>query len=117
MTTTLSHTSAAARSIAQHTPTALTRTRALLLDRQLATCTTEPTPGMLRQIVIAIRDLAGPAWLTRHASDPAISAFTSLDTTWAPPPLPVLDHILACCLQARFSPPHAQPPSDPEPVR
>lgn len=104
MTTVLSQTSAAARSIARHTPVGLTRTRALLLDQQLATCATSPAPGMLRQIVIAIRDLAGPAWLARHASDPAVRAFMALDAMPAPPPLPILDHTLARCLQARFSP-------------
>lgn len=116
MTTVLSHTSATARSIARHTPVALTRTRALLLDRQLATCTTGPTPGMLRQIVIAVRDLAGPAWLARHASDPAISAFAALDTIPTPPPLPILDHTLARCLQARFSPVHSQPRDGQDPA-
>jgi hypothetical protein len=114
--TALRRTSATARSIAQHTPAALTRTRALLLDRQLATCTVDPPPGQLRQIVIAIRALAGPGWLTCHASDPVVSAFTALDTAADPPPLPLLDHILARCLQARF-PPAVQPPHSPGPAR
>jgi hypothetical protein len=113
MTTVLTQTSAAARDIAQHAPVAVTRARALLLDQQLAACATGPAPGVLRQIVIAIRDLAGPAWLTHHASDPAIRAFTALDAMPAPPPLPILDHTLARCLQARFTPRPGQEPSQP----
>ena len=101
----LSQTSAAARSIAEHSPVALTRTRALLLDQRLASCAANPAPCVLRQIVIAIRDLVGPGWLARHADDPAIRTFAALDSMPAPPPLPVLDHTLASCLQARFNPP------------
>ncbi|HEY3956420.1 MAG TPA: hypothetical protein VGM53_23880 [Streptosporangiaceae bacterium] len=102
--TALSRTRAVVRDIAQHAPTALVRHRALLFDQLAAGITsTAPSAGMLRQIVIAIRDLAGPAWLAAHASEPAVHAFTRLDTTPTPPPLPVLDHTLARCLQARFT--------------
>jgi hypothetical protein len=98
------------RHITQHAPSHLTRSRALLLDHQLTTCTTPPSPGMLRQIVVAIRQLAGPAWLEANADSPAISAFANLDTTPIPPPLPLLDQILARCLEARFIPPPPAPP-------
>jgi hypothetical protein len=102
--TALSQTRAAVRDIAQHAPTALARHRALLLGQLTADITrTAPSAGTLRQIVIAIRDLVGPAWLAAHASEPAVRAFTRLDTTPTPPPLPVLDHTLARCLQARFT--------------
>jgi len=110
--TSLSQTHATLRGIAQHAPANRTRVRALLLDQLLTHAPTPLSPGMLRQVVIAIRDLAGPAWLAAHASDPAVSAFTALDTTPAPPPLTVLDHILAHCLQARFTP---AAPADPSP--
>lgn len=103
--TILNQTHAALRHITQHAPASLTRTRALLLGQQLTTCTTSPpTSGMLRQIVIAVRNLVGPGWLAGQASNPAISAFTALDSTPVPPPLPALDHILADCLWARFGP-------------
>jgi hypothetical protein len=102
--TALSQTRTAVRQISQHAPIALTRTRAMLLDQQLTACTTAPPPCLLRQIVIAVRNLVGPSWLAAHATDPDISAFTHLDTTAIPPPLPLLDHILARCLQARFGP-------------
>lgn len=59
--TALSRTRAVVRDIAQHAPTALVRHRALLLDQLAAGITsTVPSAGMLRQIVVAIRDLAGP---------------------------------------------------------
>lgn len=108
--TSLSQTSTVLRGIAQHAPTNLTRTHALLLYQLLIRATTALSPGVLRQVVIAIGDLVGPGWLSAHASDPAISAFTALDSTPAPPPLPVLDHTLARCLQARFTPVPATPP-------
>jgi hypothetical protein len=114
MTSALRRTSAAARAIAQHAPVALTRTRALLLDQQLIAYPTNPTPGLLRQIVLAIRTMTGPDWLARHVADPAILAFTALDTMAAPPPLPILDHTLAHCLQARFPPTATQPPDSPQ---
>lgn len=98
----LTRTRALAYQIAEHAPAALTRHRALLLAQQLTASPAALTPGMLRQIVIAIRALAGPGWLTASADRPAVSAFTRLDTLPAPPPLPVLDHILTQCLEARF---------------
>jgi hypothetical protein len=101
--TALSQTRAVVRDIAQHAPSALTRHRALLLDQLTGYVTTTPPAGMLRQIIVAIRDLAGPAWLAAHASEPAIRALTHLDTTPTAPPLPVLDHTFARCLQARYA--------------
>jgi hypothetical protein len=108
---TFSRTRAVLRHLAPCAPSHLTRTRALLLDQQLTTCTTPPSPGMLRQIVVAIRHLAGPAWLEANADNPAVRAFANLDTTPLPPPLPLLDQILARCLEARFIP---LPPAPPE---
>lgn len=89
--TTLSQTRAAAGYLTRHAPAALTRSRALLLEEKLTACgnplptVAAPSPGLLRQIVIAVRDLAGPAWLHARTGDPGIHAFTSLDS---PPPHP-----------------------------
>ena len=105
-----SRTRAVLRHVAQHAPGHLTRTRALLLDQQLTTCTTPPSPGMLRQVIVAIRHLAGPAWLEANADNPAVSAFANLDAPPRPPPPPLLDQILARCLEARFIPPPPAPP-------
>jgi hypothetical protein len=107
---TLSQTLAAAGYLTRHAPAALTRSRALLLEEKLIACgnplsnAAAPSPGLLRQIVIAVRDLAGPAWLHAHAGDPGIHAFTSLDSTPTPPSPLVLDEILTRCLRARFGP-------------
>ncbi|HEY1914432.1 MAG TPA: hypothetical protein VGH27_02550 [Streptosporangiaceae bacterium] len=107
----LTRTRALAYQIAEHAPAALTRHRALLLAQQLTASPAALTPGMLRQIVIAIRALTSPGWLAAHADHAAVSGFTHLDTLSAPPPLPVLDHILARCLETRFGPAaHATPP-------
>ena len=105
---TLSQTRAAVGYLARHAPTTLTRSRALLLQEKLTACgsplsnTATPSPGLLRQVVIALRDLVGPAWLHARDGDPGIHAFTSLDSTSAPPSPLVLDEILARCLRARF---------------
>ena len=106
--TALSQTRAAVGHLARYAPAALTRSRALLLQEKLTACGSPlpnaagPSPGLLRQVVMAVRDLAGPAWLHAHADDPGICAFTSLGSTPTPPSLLVLDEILARCLRARF---------------
>jgi hypothetical protein len=105
----LTQTRGVVRDIAEHAPTALNRHRALLLDQQLTGSTIALGPGMLRQIVIAVRHLVGPAWLSAHASEDAIMAFSHLETTTVPPPLPILDHTLARCLEARFRSAAAKP--------
>ena len=98
--TMLTKTKAAARSLCEHAPTTLARSRAELLCDQLTTCDT--SPALLRQVVIAIRDLTGPCWLTANADHPDVRAFSHLDTMPSPPPPPVLDAILARCLLTRF---------------
>jgi len=41
--------------------------------------------GVLRDLVLAARDLAGPAWLEASGDDPDVVAFTALRATPAPP--------------------------------
>jgi hypothetical protein len=47
------------------------------------------------------RPISGRTWLQAKAD--TIAAFTELQATWQPPPLPELDHILAHVLADRFS--------------
>jgi hypothetical protein len=57
-------------------------------------------PALLRDLVIITTRLAGRAWLEANADTTA--AFTALQATVQPPPLPELDHILAGVLSDRF---------------
>jgi hypothetical protein len=57
-------------------------------------------PALLRDLVIIITRLAGCTWLEAHADTTA--AFTALQATVRPPPLPELDQILARVLSDRF---------------
>ena len=57
-------------------------------------------PALLRDLVIITARLAGRAWLA--ASTDSAAAFTALQATWEPPPLPELDQILARLLSDRF---------------
>lgn len=54
----------------------------------------------LRELVIITTRLAGRAWLEAHADSTA--TFIALQASAQPPPLPELDHILACVLSDRF---------------
>jgi hypothetical protein len=100
---TLSRTRDTLRYIVRCAPAPLCGSRALLLEQQLATRTAAAqVPGVLRQIVIAVRDLVGPAWLSAHAGEPSVMAFARLDCMPVAPPLPVLDEVLSSCLWARF---------------
>jgi len=56
--------------------------------------------ALLRDLVIITARLAGRAWLDAHAGSTA--AFTALQASWQPPPLPELDQILARVLSDRF---------------
>jgi STAS domain len=66
--------------------------------------------GLLRDLVLAVRDLAGPAWLEASGDDPDVAAFTALQATPVPPSPAELDEIIARVLWARFAPPG--PPRD-----
>lgn len=57
-------------------------------------------PALLRDLVILTGRLAGRTWLEANADRTA--AFTALQVTPLPPPLPELDQLLACVLSARF---------------
>ena len=61
-------------------------------------------PALLRDLVIITARLAGRAWLNANADSTA--AFTALQATLQPPPLPELDQILARVLSDRFGLPH-----------
>jgi hypothetical protein len=58
--------------------------------------------GLLRELVLAVRELAGTRWITARAASPAIAAFMALDRMPRPPALADLDRVLAVVLQARF---------------
>lgn len=58
-------------------------------------------PALLRDLVVITSRLAGRTWLEANADSAA--AFTALQATLQPPPLPELDQILACVLSDRFS--------------
>jgi hypothetical protein len=60
--------------------------------------------GPLRDLVLAARDLAGPAWLAASADDPDVAAFTALESAPAPPAPADLDEVLSRVLWARFAP-------------
>lgn len=57
-------------------------------------------PALLRDMVIIAARLAGGTWLEADADTTA--AFSALQASWQPPPLPELDHILASMLSDRF---------------
>jgi len=64
-------------------------------------------PALLRDLVIITARLAGRAWLDAHAGSTA--AFTAVQASSQPPPLPELDQILARVLSDRFGlPPPAE---------
>jgi hypothetical protein len=57
-------------------------------------------PGLLRDLVIATTRLVGHSWLEANAEEAA--SFTTLQNSLNAPPLPELDHLLACLLSDRF---------------
>jgi len=72
--------------------------------------------GLLRDLVLAARDLAGPAWLAAVGDDPGIAAFTALQATPAPPSPAGLDAIISRVLWARFPPPGTPRDGGPSPA-
>ena len=108
-------TRAAAEYAALHARADLTRVRAAALLQELAACETALADGngrqsaavsaaLLRSLVIAVRDLAGPAWLDASADDPDVAAFTAMQATASPPDPGVVDETCSRVLWARFSP-------------
>jgi hypothetical protein len=73
--------------------------------------------GLLRDLVLAARDLAGPAWLAAASDDPDIAAFTALQATPVPPSPAELDEIISRVLWARFPVRHPADGAGPAPGR
>jgi len=110
---TFPQTRAGAGYIARHARGELARGRAAVLLTALDACEDVPAGGdvpavfhgVLRDLVLAARDLAGPAWLAAASDDPDIAAFTALQATPVPPSPAELDEIISRVLRARFAPP------------
>ena len=62
--------------------------------------------GLLRDLLLAVRDLAGPAWLDASGDDPDVTAFTALEATASPPDRARIDETCSRLLRARFAPRH-----------
>jgi hypothetical protein len=60
--------------------------------------------GLLRDLVPAVRDLAGPAWLDASGDDPDAAAFTVPEAAASPPDRARIDEICSRVLWARFAP-------------
>lgn len=116
--TAFSKTRAAAQYAARHSASDLARTRAAVLLQRLGvaeaalTGTTGQMPatvaGLLRALVLATRDLAGPAWLAASGDDPDVAAFTALEATASPPDPDRIDEICSRVLWARYVPASAR---------
>jgi hypothetical protein len=115
-------TRAAAGYIAAAGPGELARARAAILLARLDACddilsgdgdVPAALHGLLRDLVLAVRDLAGPAWLDASSDDPDMAAFTVLQAAASPPDPARTDEICARVLWARFAPPAGQ--DDPGP--
>ena len=108
-------TRAAAEYAALHARADLSRARAAAILQELVACETaladrngrQPdavSAGLLRTLVIAVRDLVGPAWLEASADDPDVAAFTAMQATASPPDAGVVDETCSRVLWTRFSP-------------
>ena len=97
-------TRAAAVYAARHASATLTRVRAAALLEQLADWETAADPGLLRSLVIAVRELAGTDWLEAMADDPDVTAFTAISATASAPSPDWIDETFSRVLWARFSP-------------
>ena len=110
---TFPQTRAGAGYIARHARGDLARGRAAVLLTALDACEDAPAGGDVpavfhgvpRDLVLAARDLAGPAWLAATSDDPDTAAFTALQATPVPPSPAELDEIISRVLRARFAPP------------
>lgn len=107
-------TRAAAQYAARHARAELTRVRATALLEQLTAWETATDgndgrqavadPGLLRSLVIAVRDLAGAGWLDAMADDPDVAAFAGLQASPSPLDPDGIDETCSRVLWARFSP-------------
>jgi len=109
-------TRAAAGYIAGTGPGELARARATILLARLGACedilpggqgdVPAAVCGLLRDLVLAVRDLAGPAWLDANGDDPDVAALTVLEAAASPPDPARIDEICSRLLWARFAPRH-----------
>lgn len=109
-----SKTRAAAEYVARRAHAGLTRVRtAALLDElaayeavadQNGQLEVPARAGLLRSLVIAVRDLAGPGWLEASADDPDVATFLALQATASPPDPATIDETCSRVLWARFGP-------------
>lgn len=107
-------TRAAAGYIAGAGPGELARARATVLLARLGACddilpggegdAPAAACGLLRDLVLAVRDLAGPAWLDASGDDPDVAAFTVLQAAASPPDPARIDETCSRVLWARFGP-------------
>lgn len=107
-------TRAAAGYAARHARAELAQARAAALLQRLSACEAAMTAGeaqlptiaagMLRNLVLAVSDLAGPAWLEANGDDPDVAAFTVMQATPSPPEPARIDEICSRVLWARFAP-------------
>src|SRR5690242_21917100 len=106
-------TRAAAGYIAAAGPGELARARAAILLTRLDACDDifpgdggmpAVLHGLLRDLMLAVRDLAGPAWLDASGDDPDVAAFTVLEATASPPDRARIDEMCSRVLWARFAP-------------
>jgi hypothetical protein len=95
-------TRAAAGHIAGAGPGELARARAAILLARLGACedilpgdgdVPAVLHGLLRDLVLAVRDLAGTAWLDASGDDPDVAAFTVLEAAASPPDPARIDEI------------------------
>jgi hypothetical protein len=108
-------TRAAAGYIAGTVPGELARARATILLARLGACEdilpggegeVHAACGLLRDLVLAVRDLADPAWLDANGDDPDVAALTVLEAAASPPDPARIDEICSRLLWARFAPRH-----------
>lgn len=106
---TFPRTRAAATSIARHVPGERARARAAALlavlrvldDIPAGSVAPAASHAMLRDLVLAARDLAGRSWLAA-SDDPRAAAFSALEAAPVPPPCDELDEIISSALRARW---------------
>ena len=109
-------TRAAAGYIAGAGPGELARARATILLARLGACddilpggesdVPAAVYGLLRDLVLAVRHLAGPAWLDASGDDPDVTALTILQAAASPPDPARIDETCSRLLWARFAPRH-----------
>ena len=106
-------TRAAAGHIAGTVPGELARARATTLLARLGACEdilpggegdVPAACGLLRDLVLAVRDLVGPAWLDANGDDPDVAALTVLEAAASPPDPPRIDEICSRLLRGTVRP-------------